>query len=75
VSLSRNTQHNKGKVFCHGVLNRKATVTDITFKGTDHNFTIENAVTGTNRRGWHIDYINPARMTIPQTTQNELFYK
>jgi hypothetical protein len=37
---------------------------DITFKGNNYNFTLENAAD--KPKGWHIDYINP-RMTIPQT--------
>jgi hypothetical protein len=35
-------------------------------KGKDYNFTIENALVD-KPKGWHIDYVNPARMTIPQT--------
>jgi hypothetical protein len=40
---------------------------DITFKGNNYNFTLENAAAQDKPKGWHIDYINPARMTIPQT--------
>jgi hypothetical protein len=62
------TAHNKGKFFVSWGGNRESySKSDITFKGTDYNFTIENAVAQDKPKGWHIDYINPARMTIPQT--------
>jgi hypothetical protein len=34
--------------------------------GKDYNFTIENMVAHDDK-GWHVDYINPVKMTIPQT--------
>jgi hypothetical protein len=62
------TAHNKGKFFVSWGGNRESySKSDITFKGKDYNFTIENATAQDKPKGWHIDYVNPARMTIPQT--------
>lgn len=64
----RYTAHNKGKFFVSWGGNRETySKSDITFKGQDYNFTIENATAQDKPKGWHIDYVNPARMTIPQT--------
>lgn len=65
---TRYTAHNKGKIFVSWGGNRGAfTKSDITFKGDNYNFTIEDVTASDKPKGWHIDYINPARMTIPQT--------
>lgn len=62
------TAHNKGKFFVSWGGNREAySKSDITFTGKDYNFTLENATAQDKPKGWHIDYVNPARMTIPQT--------
>jgi hypothetical protein len=62
------TAHNKGKFFVSWGGNRESySKSDITFKGKDYNFTIENVKAHDKPKGWHIDYVNPARMTIPQT--------
>jgi hypothetical protein len=62
------TAHNKGKFTISWGGNRdKFTKSDITFSGDNYNFTVENATADDKPKGWHIDYINPARMTIPQT--------
>lgn len=62
------TQQNKGKFFFYWGGNRETyTKSDINFSGTNYNFTIENATANDKPKGWHIDYFNPARMTIPQT--------
>jgi hypothetical protein len=64
----RYTAHNKGKFFVSWGGNRETySNSDITFKGKDYDFTIENVAAHDRPKGWHIDYINPARMTIPQT--------
>ena len=64
----RFTAHNKGKFTISWGGNRdQFTDSDITFKGDDYNFTIDNATAHDKPKGWHIDYVNPARMTIPQT--------
>ncbi|MCG9793608.1 autotransporter domain-containing protein [Flavobacterium algicola] len=62
------TSHNKGKFFVAWGGNRDSyTKSDVTFKGKDYNFTIDNMTAHDKPKGWHVDYINPARMTIPQT--------
>lgn len=68
IIQDRYTSHNKGKFFVSWGGNRESySKSDINFKGKDYNFTIENAVAKDKPKGWHIDYVNPARMTIPQT--------
>jgi hypothetical protein len=62
------TAHNKGKFFVSWGGNRENySKSDIHFKGADYDFTIYDVSAHDKPKGWHIDYINPARMTIPQT--------
>ena len=62
------TAHNKGKFFVSWGGNRESySKSDVTFKGKDYNFTIADMQSEDKPKGWHIDYINPVRMTIPQT--------
>ena len=62
------TTHNKGKFFISWGGNRDTySKSDITFRGKDYNFTLENVQAQDKPKGWHVDYINPAKMTIPQT--------
>lgn len=62
------TAHNKGKFFVAFGGNRDGfTKSDIHFKGDNFNFTVSNAEAHDKPKGWNIDYINPARFTIPQT--------
>ena len=62
------TAHNKGKFFVSWGGNRETySKSDITFKGISYDFTINDATAHDKPKGWHIDYINPGRMTIPQT--------
>lgn len=62
------TAHNKGKFYIFWGGNReKYSESDITFKGEDYNFTLENVEAHDKPKGWHVDYINPANMTVPQT--------
>mgnify|MGYP006177055791 FL=1 len=62
------TAHNKGKFFVSWGGNRETySKSDIHFKGTDYDFTIYDVSAKDKPKGWHIDYINPGRMTIPQT--------
>ncbi|MBO3097627.1 hypothetical protein [Gelidibacter pelagius] len=64
----RYTATNKGKFFVSWGGNRAAfSKSDITFKGEDYEFTIKDATAKDKPKGWHIDYVNPARITIPQT--------
>lgn len=67
-SPTRYTAHNKGKFYIYWGGNRETySNSDITFKGDNYNFTLENAQAEDKPKGWHVDYINPTRMTIPQT--------
>lgn len=62
------TSTNKGKFFVYWGGNRETySKSDITFTGEDYNFTLENVPAHDKPKGWHIDYFNPTRMTIPQT--------
>ncbi|MCB0444675.1 MAG: hypothetical protein KDC68_03275 [Gelidibacter sp.] len=62
------TASNKGKFFVSWGGNRDAfSKSDITFKGKDYEFTIKDATAHDKPKGWHLDYFNPGRMTIPQT--------
>nr|WP_242008642.1 hypothetical protein [Flavobacterium glaciei] len=65
---SKYTAQNKGKFFISWGGNRDSySKSDITFQGKDYDFTLENVQAHDKPKGWHIDYINPVRMTIPQT--------
>ncbi len=62
------TAHNKGKFFIFWGGNRENfSKSDIQFKGADYDFTIYDVEAADRPKGWHIDYVNPGRMTIPQT--------
>lgn len=62
------TAHNKGKFFVYWGGNRESySKSDIHFKGDNYNFTLHNVGASDKPKGWHADYVNPARMTIPQT--------
>lgn len=62
------TAHNKGKFFLFWGGNRGYyTKSDINFAGNSYNFTLHDVSAVDRPKGWHIDYINPLRMTIPQT--------
>lgn len=62
------TAHNKGKFYIFWGGNREAySKSDIRFKGKDYDFTLYDVEAHDKPKGWHCDYLNPARMTIPQT--------
>jgi hypothetical protein len=62
------TETNKGKFFFYWGGNRgNFSKSNIRFQGDDYDFTIFNVVSHDRPKGWHIDYLNPLRMTIPQT--------
>jgi hypothetical protein len=62
------TAHNKGKFFVSWGGNRDSySKSDITFKGDDYHFTLHDVEAHDKPKGWHVDYVNPGRMTIPQT--------
>ena len=62
------TAHNKGKFYIFWGGNRENfSKSDIHFKGTNYDFTVQDALADDKPKGWHADYVNPGRMTIPQT--------
>jgi hypothetical protein len=62
------TETNKGKFFISWGGNRESfSESDITFRGDDYHFTLYDVVAHDKPKGYHIDYVNPSRMTIPQT--------
>jgi hypothetical protein len=62
------TAHNKGKFFfAFGGNRERYNKSDIHFKGNNFDFTVKDAVAEDKPKGWHVDYINPTRFTIPQT--------
>ncbi len=64
----RFTAHNKGKFFISWGGNRETfTKSNVNFRGDNYNFTVEDMQAHDKGKGYHIDYINPTRMTIPQT--------
>ena len=68
VTPSLYTANNKGKFYIYWGANRGYySSSDIHFKGDDFDFTVHNATAHDKPKGWHIDHINPTRMTIPQT--------
>lgn len=62
------TAHNKGKFTISWGGNReKFSKSDITYKGDNYFFMVQDALAHDKPKGWHIDYITPGRMTVPQT--------
>ncbi|MFD2915855.1 hypothetical protein [Psychroserpens luteus] len=68
VDVKKYTSTNKGKFFISWGGNRESfSKSDIRFQGDNYDFTIKDASAVDKPKGWHIDYANPTRMTIPQT--------
>jgi hypothetical protein len=68
ITKERYTAHNKGKFTISWGGNReKYTQSDITFKGDNYFFMVEDAVAHDKPKGWHVDYVMPGSMTKPQT--------
>ncbi|RZJ30642.1 MAG: hypothetical protein EOO48_04415 [Flavobacterium sp.] len=66
--IEKYAAHNKGKWFVNWGGNRdRYSKSDITFTGNDYHFTLYDVVAHDKPKGVHVDYVNPARMTIPQT--------
>ena len=64
----RYTSSNKGKFFFSWGGNRESfSKSDIHFQGDGYNFTIKDANAHDKPKGWHVDYVNPEKVTIPQT--------
>ncbi len=69
------TATKKGKFFISWGGNRESfSKSDIHFKGENYDFTIYDAFAKDKPKGWHIDYINPTRITIPQTNVKIGYY-
>ena len=68
VNPAKYTAHNKGKMYIFWGGNRESfSRSDIHFKGNDYDFTLYDVQAHDKPKGWHLDYANPTRMTIPQT--------
>lgn len=68
IQKEKYTAHNKGKFFFYWGGNRAYyTTSDIRFTGADYDFTLNDVTAQDKPKGYHVDYINPSRMTIPQT--------
>ncbi len=68
IQKEKYTAHNKGKFFFYWGGNRAYySTSDIRFIGADYDFTLNNVTAQDKPKGYHVDYINPSRMTIPQT--------
>ena len=68
IQSEKYTAHNKGKFFFYwGGHRGYYSTSDIRFTGADYDFTLENASAHDRPKGYHIDYINPSKITIPQT--------
>jgi len=65
----------KGKFFVSWGGNREVySKSDIRFQGDNYDFTMYNVKAHDKPKGWHIDYINPSRVTIPQTNFRMGYY-
>ena len=68
IQKEKYTAHNKGKFLIYWGGNRGYySTSDIRFTGDDYDFTLNNATAHDRPKGYHIDYINPSKITIPQT--------
>lgn len=62
------TAHNKGKIFVSWGGNRETYAdSDVRFWGKNYDFTVHNMGAHDKGKGYHVDYVDPVRMTIPQT--------
>lgn len=68
IQKEKYTAHNKGKFFFYWGGNRAYySTSDIRFTGADYDFTLNDVTAHDRPKGYHLDFINPSRMTIPQT--------
>ncbi|HRG17811.1 MAG TPA: hypothetical protein PLP39_01860 [Flavobacterium lutivivi] len=68
VNPEKYTSHNKGKFYFFWGGNRESfSKSDIRFTGDNYDFTLYDVAAHDKPKGWHIDYFNPTRITIPQT--------
>ena len=75
IKTQKYTEHNKGKFFVSWGGNRESySKSDVTFKGKDYNFTVDNMTAHDKPKGWHVDYINPMRITFSLIDCSNLSY-
>lgn len=75
VSPEKYTAHNKGKFYFYWGGNRESySRSDINFTGNGYNFTLYDVSAHDKPKGWHVDYVNPTKMTIPQTNLRVGYY-
>lgn len=68
ITPEKYTSNNKGKFYIFWGGNRAHyTRSDIRFRGDNYDFTLHSVRAEDKPKGYHIDYINPVRITIPQT--------
>ena len=67
---------NKGKVYLYWGWNKaQYSRSDITFKGDNYNFTLRDVAAHDRQTEWDPgEYLNPARMTLPQTNLRVGYY-
>lgn len=68
LQISQNQKSNKGKLYLYWGWNRDwFSKSNITFKGTNHDFVLKNVVADDRQSGFSFEYyFNPKKLTIPQ---------
>ena len=75
ASADKYTAHNKGKFYVYWGGNRESfSRSDIHFTGDNYDFTLYDVSAHDKPKGWQMDYLNPGRMTIPQTNFRMGYY-
>lgn len=75
ITPEKYTAHNKGKFYIYWGGNRDSfSKSDIHFAGNGYDFTLYDVTAQDKPKGWHLDYVNPTRMTIPQTNFRMGYY-
>jgi hypothetical protein len=75
ATADKYTAHNKGKFYVYWGGNRESfSRSDIHFTGDNYDFTLYDVSAHDKPKGWQIDYLNPGRMTIPQTNFRMGYY-
>ncbi len=68
INKQKYSSHNKGKFYVYWGGNRESfSKSDIHYYGNNYDFTLYDVIANDKPKGWHLDYVNPSRMTIPQT--------
>jgi hypothetical protein len=75
ATADKYTAHNKGKFYVYWGGNRESfSRSDIHFTGDNYDFTLYDVSAHDKPKGWQMDYLNPGRMTIPQTNFRMGYY-